>query len=260
MSHISKIQIDGVDHQIKDEGLAQEVASLASVAKSGSYNDLSNKPTIPSAVTESTISGWGFTKNTGTYSKPSGGIPKSDLASAVQTSLGKADTALQSYTEQYKGTVTGVKINGEEKSPNESGIVDLGVIEGGEYEKYITDKSCSIIVDGAEELEKNYSDAPLGTKAIVKPQSAKWSGNLLDFFSGEDDIAMALLYFTVSGEGDCILTINSVDESVELPNKQYESGDKVLRFPFSKEMTICVSQDLTSISTIDVKEYDDSCY
>ena len=30
------------------------------------------------------------------YSKPSGGIPKTDLASAVQTSLGKADSALQS--------------------------------------------------------------------------------------------------------------------------------------------------------------------
>lgn len=51
--------------------------------------------TIPSAVTESTVSGWGFTKNTGTYSKPSGGIPKTDLASAVQTSLGKADTSYQ---------------------------------------------------------------------------------------------------------------------------------------------------------------------
>lgn len=33
----------------------------------------------------------------GTYSKPSGGIPKSDLDSAVQTSLGKADTALQEH-------------------------------------------------------------------------------------------------------------------------------------------------------------------
>ena len=33
----------------------------------------------------------------GTYSKPSTGIPKSDLASGVQTSLGKADTALQSH-------------------------------------------------------------------------------------------------------------------------------------------------------------------
>ena len=78
---------------------AVQPSSLANVATSGSYNDLSNKPTIPSAVTESTVSGWGFTKNTGTYSKPSGGIPKSDLVSTVQTSLGKADTALQSYTE-----------------------------------------------------------------------------------------------------------------------------------------------------------------
>ena len=106
---------------------AVQPSSLATVATSGSYNDLSNKPTIPAAVTESTVSGWGFTKNTGTYSKPSSGIPKSDLASAVQTSLGKADTALQSYTEQYKGTVTGVKINGTTKSQS-NGIVDLGTV------------------------------------------------------------------------------------------------------------------------------------
>lgn len=33
----------------------------------------------------------------GTYTKPSTGIPKSDLASGVQTSLGKADTALQKH-------------------------------------------------------------------------------------------------------------------------------------------------------------------
>ena len=31
------------------------------------------------------------------YQKPSGGIPKTDLAEAVQTSLGKADSALQSH-------------------------------------------------------------------------------------------------------------------------------------------------------------------
>lgn len=126
----------------------------------------SQLPTIPTQVTEATVSGWGFTKNTGTvtttgtmtanhvvvsngstvikdsgftigksvpsdakftdttyesksaasggtavslvttgekytwnnkgtYSKPSGGIPKTDLASAVQTSLGKADSAIQ---------------------------------------------------------------------------------------------------------------------------------------------------------------------
>lgn len=103
---------------------AVQPSSLAKVATSGSYNDLSDKPTIPSTVTESVVSGWGFTKNTGTYSKPSGGIPKTDLASAVQTSLGKADTALQSYTEQYKGTITGIKMNGASKGT--SGVVDLG--------------------------------------------------------------------------------------------------------------------------------------
>lgn len=33
------------------------------------------------------------------YQKPSGGIPSTDMSSDVQTSLGKADTALQSFTE-----------------------------------------------------------------------------------------------------------------------------------------------------------------
>jgi hypothetical protein len=65
---------------------------IAKVAKSGSYNDLTNKPTIPAAVTETTVKGWGFTKNTGTYSKPSGGIPKTDLAPAVQTSLDSVES------------------------------------------------------------------------------------------------------------------------------------------------------------------------
>lgn len=69
--------------------------TLAKVATSGSYNDLTDKPTIPSAVTENTVSGWGFTKNTGTYSKPSTGIPKTDLASEVQNSLEKADSSVQ---------------------------------------------------------------------------------------------------------------------------------------------------------------------
>lgn len=44
-------------------------------------------------VTASDKTNW---NSKGTYSKPSGGIPSTDLASGVQTSLGKADTALQS--------------------------------------------------------------------------------------------------------------------------------------------------------------------
>lgn len=81
-----------------------KTGTLTGVSFNGSSATVTNgvasiTATIPAAVTESTVSGWGFTKNTGTYSKPSGGIPASDLTTAVQTSLGKADTALQSFTE-----------------------------------------------------------------------------------------------------------------------------------------------------------------
>ena len=120
------------------------------------YSLLSNTPTIPSEVTESTVSGWGFTKNSGTYSKPSTGIPKTDLVSEVQASLEKADSALQSYTEtdpvfsasaaagikstditnwnsktSNKGTVTSVavKMNNTTKGTvTSSGTIDLGTV------------------------------------------------------------------------------------------------------------------------------------
>ena len=86
------------------------------------------------------------------YALPSGGIPSTDLDSSVQTSLGLADTALQSFTEtdpvfsastaasisssditnwnsktDNVGTVTGVKMNGTTNSPT-SGVVDLGTV------------------------------------------------------------------------------------------------------------------------------------
>lgn len=75
------------------DAATDEIGNIHEVAKSGSYNDLEDKPTIPDQITEAIVAGWGFTKNTGTYTKPNGGIPKTDLASAVQTSLSNADTA-----------------------------------------------------------------------------------------------------------------------------------------------------------------------
>lgn len=50
---------------------------------------------------------------------------KIDDLEAIRSGAAKGATALQS--EQYKGTVTGVKINGSTKSPS-SGVVDLGTV------------------------------------------------------------------------------------------------------------------------------------
>lgn len=108
---------------------AREAIGAGTSNFSGSYTDLSNKPTIPSktselqndsgfltqhqdisgkqdkATLEEDVAAEGFTKNTGTYSKPAGGIPKTDLSDAVQASLGKADTALPISGGTATGTI-----------------------------------------------------------------------------------------------------------------------------------------------------------
>lgn len=152
---------------------------------SGSYTDLSNKPTIPSktselqndsgfltqhqdisgkqdkATLEEDVAAKGFTKNTGTYSKPADGIPKTDLSDAVQASLGKADTALQS------APVTSVNGKTGEVS---LGAADVGAISsaaGSVGTTNIGDRSVNIakLASNAkywdEEARTNNSDDPV---------------------------------------------------------------------------------------------------
>ena len=158
-------------------------SELADVATSGSYNDLSDKPTIPGAVTKSTVSGWGF----GTYSKPSGGIPKSDLASAVQTSLGKADNAFSGTINGFNSgnmwLATGVKINGTTKTPNSEGVVDLGTIEGGSSGGSV-EKEVVLINDGLiEELEPDKIYIVESPTGVFEIQSFAVSGNGYDEYT-----------------------------------------------------------------------------
>ena len=145
-SKLSDLSADSTHRVVTD---AEKTSWNAKSTFSGAYNDLTGKPTIPTAlsdlsadtthrtVTDTEKTAWngkadastyastsqyGVTKLSsstsststslaatasavrsaynlanGKYSKPSGGIPSTDLASAVQTSLGKADTALQEH-------------------------------------------------------------------------------------------------------------------------------------------------------------------
>ena len=75
---------------------------LLTVSRKSNDDSTLNSPIlrqITFSSTSSTITVEETTISSGSYSPPTGGIPKSDLASDVQTSLNKADTALQSYTE-----------------------------------------------------------------------------------------------------------------------------------------------------------------
>lgn len=135
---------------------------------SGSYTDLSNKPTIPSktselqndsgfltqhqdisgkqdkATLEADVAAKGFTKNTGTYSKPAGGIPKTDLSDAVQASLGKADTALQ--------TAPVTSVNGK------TGAVSLGAADVGAISSAAGSVGTNNMADGVVTKSKLAAD------------------------------------------------------------------------------------------------------
>lgn len=76
------------------------------------------------------------------YIKPSTGIPKTDLASDVQTSLGKADTALQSIHKLSLGT---------------SGGTSLVEFDGSEDKEFIVDLSGYLTEDDKNELNSSIS-------------------------------------------------------------------------------------------------------
>lgn len=61
------------------------------------FADLESKVTTHTGNTDIHVTSEQKTAWTAKYDKPSGGIPKTDLASAVQSSLDKADTALQQH-------------------------------------------------------------------------------------------------------------------------------------------------------------------
>lgn len=103
-------------------GLEQQIASkqtsseLHKVATSGDYNDLTNK------ITESTISGWGFTKNPGTVTKITtgagltGGTIENEGTIAIDTATYKLPTyaeweTVTGVTGGVIGTVSKVELN-----------------------------------------------------------------------------------------------------------------------------------------------------
>jgi len=90
------------------------VAAINEAAQGGGgggtsdYTDLTNKPSINSVElsgnkTAAQLSLATAAEVAAKYTKPSTGIPASDLASAVQTSLGKADTAIQAPSSPATG-------------------------------------------------------------------------------------------------------------------------------------------------------------
>ena len=85
--------------------------SLVTTGEKYTWNNKGTYSKPSGGIPDSDIASASIWNAKGTYSKPSGGIPKTDLASAVQTSLGLADSALQSHQTIKQDGVTGATVN-----------------------------------------------------------------------------------------------------------------------------------------------------
>lgn len=79
-------------YDIRDAGAARS-SSLATVATSGDYDDLTDKPQIGGV----TLEGNKTASQLGLYVKPSSGIPSTDMTSTVQTDLSRAAVAMRGF-------------------------------------------------------------------------------------------------------------------------------------------------------------------
>lgn len=112
--------------QASGENKAPVWADLATVATSGSYNDLTDTPTIPTATT---VSNWGFTKNVGTVTSVSAGTGLSiSGTSTINPTVNIASGYKLLTTAEYnalnaKQDAISVGTNGQLLSSNGSSLV-----------------------------------------------------------------------------------------------------------------------------------------
>lgn len=142
-----------------------------------------NKPTIPAAVTESTVSGWGFTKNAGTVTgvkmngttkNPTSGVV--DLGTVItshQDISGKADKSaaigslsLSMDSTNYKITLSGTKVDGTTFTVSD--VIDLpleSVVVNGSYNN--TTKKVVLTLQNGSTIDFSVADLVSGLQSEI---------------------------------------------------------------------------------------------
>ena len=157
-------------------------------------NQLALYSDIPSAVTESTVSGWGFTKNT--------------------------------------GTVTGVKINGTTKNPT-NGVVDLGAITGGDTNVIETVKvnGTALTPDSNKAIDITSIPASIVTqdathRFVSDTEKTTWNGkqNALQYY-GESNGEAHVYIYDEHNSGNIILANLDVESAQPITQLSLEPGN-----------------------------------
>lgn len=204
---VTDVTYDSTNRKIQKtkNGSTSDVVTIAKVATSGSYNDLSNKPTIPAGVEKSTTT------------------PKMDGTASVgsETKFAAGDHVHPSDTSRVPTTR---KINGLDLTSDRNIITQTGTVSTGGH-------SLSVYIDGndSEHTHRVYDkDAVDGMFAYANttfannfvPKTTTINGNALsdNITLDADDVSAIPTSAKGAASGVCPLDANSKVDSQYLPS------------------------------------------
>ena len=204
---VTDVTYDSTNRKIQKtkNGSTSDVVTIAKVATSGSYNDLSNKPTIPSGVEKSTTT------------------PKMDGTASVgtETKFAAGDHVHPTDTSRVPNTRT---INGLDLTADRNIIEQYGTVTSGGHTMAVykdgTDSEHTNII-----YDKDAVDGMLaGANAIVAqtyvPKTTTVNGNALsgDITLDADDVSAIPTSAKGAASGVCPLNASSKIDSTYLPS------------------------------------------
>ena len=154
------------------------------------------------------------------YTKPSGGIPKTDLASSVQTSLGKADTALQSHQDlsNYVTLNTDQNISGQKKFSHNFGIwANYG------FRAFQDEASLNSYTQGVNTIKNSVLT---GSGVTVRTDGTSYS-SFRDGYIRNQKSGAAINITLPTKEGTFALTSDIPDVSEKLDKTAYEENKTI---------------------------------
>ena len=204
---VTDVTYDSTNRKIQKtkNGSTSDVVTIAKVATSGSYNDLSNKPTIPSGVEKSTTT------------------PKMDGTASVgsETKFAAGDHVHPSDTSRVPTTR---KINGLDLTADRNIIEQYGTVTSGGH-------TMAVYIGGTDSehthtvYDQDAVDGMLaGANAIVAwtyvPKTTTVNGNALsgDITLDADDVSAIPTSAKGAASGVCPLNASSKIDSTYLPS------------------------------------------
>ena len=241
-----------ITQALSDTEKAQARANIGAGTSNfdGQYSSLTGQPTIPTKTSDLTNDS-GF----GTYSKPAGGIPKADLAEAVQTSLGKADTALQTHQ-----SLTAYRTAAAQD-----------VIDAGKQDKLIAGEGITIAADGktisssgkVSSVNGQTGDVVLDADAVGAQRPLIAGSGIAIIPSDNGDIiqsnalgscgnglvsfvnnGVSIAQFTLNQTQNCEIDVNDLTEHLHNKFVDLETSDNRLAASLSNNYRTAAAQDV----------------